>query len=99
MLLGAGCQDVFILAAKRELEIGENLEIHGLHIFSNNESEFIIDNEIIKGKSMIFNSDKEGIFHIEFRVKNTENNWINTGIDIVVKENIIDRELPSIQVD
>lgn len=97
MLLGAGCQDVFIICAKKELEVNENLEIHGLHIFSNNESEFILNEKVIKGKNMIFSSDKEGIFKITFRAKNINDKWIETSVDIVVKKNIIDRELPLIE--
>lgn len=98
MLLGAGSQDIFIYAAKRELQINEPLEIQGMHIFSNNECEFIIDdNEVISGKSMVFKSDKEGMYKIAFRAKNIKEEWISTYIQIIVKKNIIDRELPLLE--
>lgn len=98
MLLGAGSQDVFIFAVKKEIQINEMLEIYGIHIFSNNECEFEVENEIIKGKSFIFKRDKEGIYNIKFRVKNINNIWIGTDLNIIVKKNNIDRELPFIEM-
>ena len=100
MLLGAGSQDVFIFAPKKEIEIKEMIEIVGIHIFSNNDCEFIIDNtEVIKAKSFIFSKDKVGIYNIKFRVKNINDKWLETEINMIVKENTIKRELPPIKVD
>ena len=97
MLLGAGSQDIFIFAPKKEIEVGEMLDIFGIHIFSNNECEFITPFETIKSKSMIFKSDKEGVFNIIFRAKNINGQWISTDLNIIVKENKINRELPLIE--
>ena len=102
MLLGAGCQDIFILAPKRYIEVDESIEIHGLHIFSNNESEFIIYNndveqDRIKGKNILFSSQQEGDFNIEFRAKNLESQWISSNIHIVVRKNIINKDLPLLE--
>lgn len=100
MLLGAGSQDVFIFATKKEIQTNEMLEIYGIHIFSNNECEFILDDKsVIKGKSFIFQKDKQGVYEITFRVKNINDEWISTSAHIIVKDIKIDRELPLIQLD
>lgn len=102
MLLGAGSEDVFIYAVKKELQIGETLELYGMHIFSNNECEFLYyDDEktmkTIKGKVMVFKAEKEGIFKIGFRAKNINNTWVSAHIYIVVKSNLINYDLPLIE--
>ncbi|WP_238702170.1 hypothetical protein [Helicobacter bilis] len=97
MLLGAGSQDIFIYAVKKEIQTNETLELYGMHIFSNNECEFMLDNEIIKGRVMVFSKDKEGLYKIGFRAKNIQGTWIETHIYIVVKDNIISYELPLIK--
>lgn len=99
MLLGAGSKDIFIYAVKKELQIGEYLELQGLHVFSNNECEFLHNETITKGKTYLFKSETEGIFHIIFRAKNMQNEWVETGIDILVKKNVIDYELPALEID
>lgn len=103
MLLGAGSEDVFIYAVKKELQVGETLELYGMHIFSNNECEFIVyenDKEkIINGKVMVFTAIKEGIFKIGFRAKNINKQWVSAHIYIVVKKNAIDYELPLIETN
>ena len=95
MLLGAGSQDIFIYTPKKELQVDEIIEIQGIHIFSNNECEFVIQGKTIKGKTTIFKSDTEGNYEIIFRVKNMLNEWIETKITLIVKENIIDSMLPA----
>lgn len=97
MLLGAGSQDIFIYAVKKEIQTNETLELYGMHIFSNNECEFMLDNEIIKGRVMVFSKDKEGLYKIGFRAKNIQGTWIETHIYIVVKDNVISYDLPLIQ--
>lgn len=97
MLLGAGSQDIFIYAVKKEIQTNETLELYGMHIFSNNECEFMLDNEIIKGRVMVFSKDKEGLYKIRFRAKNIQGTWIETHIYIVVKDNVISYDLPLIQ--
>lgn len=97
MLLGAGSQDIFIYAVKKEIQTNETLELYGMHIFSNNECEFMLDNEIIKGRVMVFSKDKEGLYKIGFRAKNIQGAWIETHIYIVVKDNHISYDLPLIQ--
>ncbi len=97
MLLGAGSQDIFIYAVKKEIQTNETLELYGMHIFSNNECEFILDNEIIKGRVMVFSKDKEGLYKIGFRAKNIEGAWIETHIYVVVKDNVINYDLPLIK--
>lgn len=97
MLLGAGSQDIFIYAVKKEIQTNETLELYGMHIFSNNECEFMLDNEIIKGRVMVFSKDKEGLYKIGFRAKNIQGAWIETHIYIVVKDNVISYDLPLIQ--
>lgn len=97
MLLGAGSQDIFIYAVKKEIQTNETLELYGMHIFSNNECEFMLDNEIIKGRVMVFSKDKEGLYKIGFRAKNIQGTWIETHIYIVVKDNVISYELPLIK--
>lgn len=99
MLLGAGSKDIFIYAVKKELQVGEYLELQGLHVFSNNECEFLHNETVIQGKTYFFRSEKEGIFHIIFRAKNMQGEWVSTSIDIVVKKNIIDYELPLIEAE
>ena len=98
----AGSEDVFIYAVKKELQIGETLELYGMHIFSNNECEFLYyDDEktmkTIKGKVMVFKAEKEGIFKIGFRAKNINNTWVSAHIYIVVKSNLINYDLPLIE--
>ena len=97
MLLGAGSQDIFIYAVKKEIQTNETLELYGMHIFSNNECEFMLDNGIIKGRVMVFSKDKEGLYKIGFRAKNIQGTWIETHIYIVVKDNVISYDLPLIQ--
>lgn len=97
MLLGAGSQDIFIYAVKKEIQTNETIELYGMHIFSNNECEFMLDNEIIKGRVMVFSKDKEGLYKIGFRAKNIQGTWIETHIYIVVKDNVISYDLPLIQ--
>lgn len=97
MLLGAGSQDIFIYAVKKEIQTNETLELYGMHIFSNNECEFMLDDEIIKGRVMVFSKDKEGLYKIGFRAKNIQGTWIETHIYIVVKDNVISYDLPLIQ--
>ena len=97
MLLGAGSQDIFIYAVKKEIQTNETLELYGMHIFSNNECEFMLDNEIIKGRVMVFSKDKEGLYKIGFRAKNIQGTWIETHIYIVVKDNVISYDLPLIK--
>lgn len=97
MLLGAGSQDIFIYAVKKEIQTNETLELYGMHIFSNNECEFMLDNEIIKGRVMVFSKDKEGLYKIGFRAKNIQGTWIETHIYIIVKDNVISYDLPLIQ--
>lgn len=97
MLLGAGSQDIFIYAVKKEIQTNETLELYGMHIFSNNECEFMLDNEIIKGRVMVFSKDKEGLYKIGFRAKNIQGAWIETHIYIVVKDNHISYDLPLIE--
>ena len=101
MLLGAGSQDIFIYAVKKELQINETLELYGIHIFSNNECEFLLyendEPQIIKGKVMVFKATKEGIFKIGFRAKNINNEWVIAHTYIQVKNNLIDYDLPMIE--
>lgn len=99
MLLGVGSQDVFIFTYKKEIQTNEMLEIFGIHIFSNNECEFILDDgSTIKGKHFVFKKDKEGIYKITFRVKNILNEWISTEANIIVKDVKIDKNLPFIKI-
>ena len=103
MLLGAGSEDVFIYAVKKELQVGETLELYGMHIFSNNDCEFILyendEEKIINGKVMVFTATKEGIFKIGFRAKNINKEWVSAHIYIVVKKNAIDYDLPLIETN
>lgn len=82
--IGLGNKQVSIIAPKTILEPNEPITLLGVSVFTDNESEFVYNDESVESKFFVFQTDRVGSHEVTFRVKNNANEWISDKIFIKV---------------
>lgn len=81
---GEGAKEVWVYATKSVCEVGDKVKVMGFSVFGDNQTRFIVNNEQVEGKTILFSAESAGIYEIVFEAQNQSGQWESDKTQIAV---------------